>query len=57
MVGLGLSATILPPYEECLSKNEAIKRCPELRGRERKLLKKNIGMLDLAAPEANILVI
>lgn len=57
LVGLELPEIILPPYKEHLSENEAKKRCPELRGRERKLLKKSIGMLDLATPEADMLVI
>ena len=57
MVGLGLPAIILPPYKKYLSESEAKKRCPELRGRQRKLLKKSIGMLDLATPEADTLVI
>lgn len=57
MVGLGMSEIILPPYKKYLSENEAKKRCPELRGIERKLLKKSIGMLDLATPEADMLVI
>ena len=57
MVGLGLPEIILPPYKKYLSESEAKKRCPELRGRERKLLKKSIGMLDLATPKADMLVL
>lgn len=59
IVGLELPANNLSPYEECPSENEANKRCPQLKKRERegKLLKKIIGMLVLPIPETNILVI